>query len=44
MLYTTLKKMVITKGLTEELREKIDTFYALGRITEEQYKDLIGEN
>lgn len=43
MLYKTLKKLVLAEGLTEELREKIDLFFSLGRITEEQYKDLIGE-
>lgn len=43
MLYKTLKKLVISTGLTDELREKIDTLYALGRLTDEQYHDLIGE-
>ena len=42
MLFNTLKKLVKSQGLTEELREKIDTLYALGRITEEQYRELIG--
>lgn len=42
MLYNTLKKMVM-KGMTDELHDKIDTLYALGRLTEEQYKDLVGE-
>ena len=40
MLFKTLKKLV-PKGMTEELREKIDTLYALGRLTEEQYKELV---
>lgn len=40
MLYKVLKRMV-TKGLTEELRDKIDTLYALGRLTDAQYRTLI---
>ena len=35
-----LKRMV-AKGLTEELRDKIDTLYALGRLTDAQYRTLI---
>ena len=35
-----LKRMV-AKGLTEELRDKIDTLYALGRLTDAQYRELI---
>ena len=42
MLFKTLKKLV-AKGMTDELRERIDTLYALGRLTEEQYKELINE-
>lgn len=41
MLYRTLERMV-ARGMTEELREKIDTLYALGRLTEEQYRALVG--
>lgn len=40
MLYMVLKRMV-AKGLTEELRDKIDTLYALGRLTDAQYRTLI---
>ena len=40
MLYKVLKRMV-AKGLTEELRDKIDTLYALGRLTDAQYRALI---
>lgn len=40
MLYMVLKRMV-AKGLTEELRDKIDTLYALGRLTDAQYRELI---
>lgn len=43
MLYKILKKRILTNGLTDELRDKIDTLYALGRLTDEQYHDLIGE-
>lgn len=40
MLYKVLKRMV-AKGLTEELRDKIDTLYALGRLSDAQYRELI---
>lgn len=39
MLYRTLKRM-IEKNLTEGLSEKIDIFYATGKLTEEEYKEL----
>ena len=42
MLFKTSKRLV-AKGMTDELRERIDTLYALGRLTEEQYKELINE-
>ena len=41
MLYTTLSKLKTRKGLTEELKTKIDVFYALGRLTEQEYCDLM---
>ena len=41
MLYSTLQRMV-AKGMTEELRDKIDTLYRLGRLTKEQYRALVG--
>lgn len=41
MLYKTLKKLKEKKGLTDDLKTKIDVFYAVGRITEEQYNDLM---
>lgn len=44
MLFKTLKKLIDKQGLTDELREKIDTLYALGRLTEEQYKELVGDD
>lgn len=42
MLYKTLKNQIAKYGLTEELKEKIDIFYLANRITEEEYKDLMG--
>ncbi len=41
MLVKTLQRM-ITRGMTEELRDKIDTLYALGRLTDAQYRTLVG--
>lgn len=41
MLYKTLKKLKERNGLTEDLKNKIDIFFATGRITEEQYNDLM---
>ena len=40
MLYRTLKRL-IERGRTEGLEEKIDVFYAAGKLTEEQYSELI---
>lgn len=39
MLYRTRKRL-IERGQTAGLAEKIDVFYALGRITEAEYKEL----
>lgn len=39
MLYRTLKAL-INKGQTDGLAEKIDVFYAAGKITDEQYAEL----
>ena len=41
MLYKTLLKLKERNGLTDELKGKIDVFFAIGRITEEQYNDLM---
>ena len=41
MLYKTLQRMV-ARGMTDELRDKIDLLYALGRLTQEQYMALVG--
>lgn len=41
MLYKTLKKLKERNGLTGDLKNKIDVFFAVGRITEEQYNELM---
>lgn len=41
MLYKTLVKLKERNGLTEDLKNKIDIFFASGRITEEQYNELM---
>lgn len=40
MLYRTLKRM-IERGQTDGLEEKIDIFYAAGKLTETEYNELI---
>lgn len=40
MLYRTLKRL-IERGMTEGLEEKIDIFYAAGKLTEAEYTELI---
>ena len=42
MLDKTLLTLKNLKGLTDDLKTKIDVFFAVGRITEEQYNELIG--
>lgn len=42
MLYKTLKRQIEKYVLTNELKGKIDMFYLADRLTEEQYKDLMG--
>lgn len=39
MLYRTLKRM-IERGQTEGLAVKVDVFYAVGKLTDEQYTEL----
>lgn len=39
MLYRTLKAL-ITKGKTDRLTEKIDIFFATGKLTESEYNEL----
>lgn len=41
MLYRTLKRM-IERGQTEGLEEKIDIFFAAGKLTETEYNELMG--
>ena len=41
MLYRTLKRM-IERGQTDGLEEKIDIFFAAGKITEAEYTELMG--
>ena len=41
MLYEALLKLKEKRALTEELKTKIDIFFAVGRITEEQYNILM---
>lgn len=44
MLYKTLLKLKERNGLTDDLKNKIDVFFAVGRITEEQYNELMDVN
>lgn len=41
MLYRTLKRM-LERGMTDGLAEKIDIFFAVGKLTEAQYNELAG--
>lgn len=41
MLYRTLLKLKERNGLTDDLKNKIDVFFAVGRIAEEQYNELM---
>ena len=41
MLYKTLLKLKERTGLTDDLKNKIDVFFAVGRITGEQYNVLM---
>lgn len=41
MLYRILKRL-IGMGKTEGLEEKIDVFYAAGKLTESEYNELTG--
>ena len=41
MLYRTLKRL-IEKGQTEGLAEKLDIFFAVGKLTEAEYTELTG--
>ena len=39
MLYNVLTRM-IARGQVEGLAEKVDVFYAVGRLTQEQYQSI----
>lgn len=41
MLYRVLKRL-IALGKTEGLEEKIDVFFAVGKLTEQEYNELVG--
>ena len=41
MLYSTLKKLKARGGLTADLIHKVDVFFALGKLTEAEYNDLL---
>lgn len=41
MLYRTLKRM-IERGQTEGLGEKMDIFFAVGKLSEAEYRELTG--
>ena len=34
--------LLVKRGKTEGLQEKLDVFYAMGRLSEEEYKTLCG--
>lgn len=44
MLCRTLLKLKEKNGLTDDLKNKIDIFFTTGRITEEQYNELMDVN
>jgi len=44
MLYKALLKLKERNGLTDDLKNKIDIFFATDRITEEQYNELMDIN
>lgn len=44
MLYRTLLKLKERNGLTDNLKNKIDIFFATDRITDEQYNELMDIN
>lgn len=41
MLYNTLKRLKARGGLTADLIHKVDVFFALGKLTEAEYNDLL---
>lgn len=43
MLFYVLQKLIALNGLNEALRQKIDLLFALDRLNNEQYKQLIDD-
>lgn len=41
MLYKALLKIKTSKGFDDAMRTKIDVFFALGRLTAEEYRNLL---
>ena len=41
MLHRMLKKIKATKGLDDAMRGKIDVFYALGKLSDAEYRELL---
>lgn len=41
MLFRIIKRL-IEKGVTDGLDEKVDVFYTLGKLTPDEYSELIG--
>lgn len=41
MLYTVCRNMILL-GKTEDLEPKLDVFYAVGKLTDAEYNELIG--
>lgn len=42
IIYTIIKRLIAVNGLTEELKKKIGTLYAVGSLTDEQFQELMG--
>ena len=42
MIYTLMKKKIQREGLTEENKNLLDVYILGGRITQEQYEELMG--
>ena len=42
MIYKLMKKKIQREGLTEEIKNLLDVYLLGGRITQEQYEELMG--
>lgn len=42
MIYKLMKKKIQREGLTEENKNLLDVYFLGGRITQEQYEELMG--